>query len=46
MRDPDRDKGRLQDIIQAADNVISFTNGFSMAELLIDKKKYIDLCTT
>ena len=40
MRDPDRDKGRLQDIIQAADNVISFTDGFSMAELLIDKLRY------
>ena len=40
MREPNRDKGRLQDIIQAADNVISFTEGFSMEELLSDKLRY------
>lgn len=37
MREPDRDKGRLLDIMQAADNVISFTNGFTIKELLVDK---------
>lgn len=41
MREPNRDKGRLQDIIQAADNVISFTEGFSMEELLSDKLRYL-----
>jgi len=40
MREPDRDPGRLQDIIQAAGNIISFTEGFSKEELASDKLRY------
>lgn len=37
MREPERDAGRLADIIEAADHIISFTRGFSPEELLNDK---------
>ena len=40
MREPERDPGRLQDIIQAANNIISFTAGFSQQELEVDKLRY------
>ena len=40
MREPERDKGRLLDIIQAANNIISFTDGYSIEELSDDKLRY------
>lgn len=40
MREPERDKGRLEDIIKAADNIFSFTEGLSREELLADKLRY------
>ena len=40
MRESERDKGRLMDIIQAADNIISFTNELSLEELSVDKLRY------
>lgn len=40
MRDPERDSGRLRDIIQAAKNVISFTDGLTREELSNDKLRY------
>ena len=40
MREPERDLGRLQDIIQAADHIISFTEGHPLEELLVDKLRY------
>ena len=40
MREPERDKGRLLGIIQAADYVISFAQGFSLEELMADKLRY------
>ena len=40
MREPERDSGRLRDILQAADNILSFTEGRSREELLSDKLRY------
>ena len=40
MRDPERDNGRLQDIIQAAEHIISFTEGYSLEELSADLLRY------
>ena len=40
MREPERDYGRLQDILQAADNIISFIEGHSKEELASDKLRY------
>ena len=40
MREPERDNGRLQDIIQAANNIISFTEGYSLEVLYDDKLRY------
>lgn len=40
MREPDRDYGRLQDIVQAADHIASFTEGYSQEELANDKLRY------
>ena len=40
MREPERDHGRLLDIIQAANDIISFTQGFSLKELTGDKLRY------
>ena len=40
MREPERDLGRLHDILQAADNIISFTDGLLPEELLSDKLRY------
>lgn len=40
MREPDRDYGRLQDIIQAADHIAAFTEGYSKEQLGADKLRY------
>ena len=40
MREPKRDQGRLLDIVQAANHIISFTDGYSLEELLVDKLRY------
>ena len=40
MREPERDLGRLQDIIQAANHIISFTDGHSLEDLSADKLRY------
>lgn len=40
MREPERDNGRLLDIVQAANNIILFTKGYSMEELSADKLRY------
>ena len=40
MREPERDNGRLQDIIQAANLIFLFTDGFSMEDLSVDKLRY------
>ena len=40
MRDPDRDPGRLKDIIQAANHIISFTEGISIEDLTDDRLRY------
>lgn len=40
MREPERDPGRLADIIQAANNIIAFTVGYSMEELMKDNLRY------
>lgn len=40
MREPKRDNGRLQDIIQAANHIIAFTDGYSLKELSEDKLRY------
>ncbi|MBR5735496.1 MAG: DUF86 domain-containing protein [Bacteroidales bacterium] len=40
MRERERDNGRLQDIIQAIDNIMSFTDGLSLEELSTDKLRY------
>ena len=40
MRERDRDYGRLQDIVQAAEHIASFTAGYSQEELANDKLRY------
>lgn len=40
MREPDRDLGRLHDIIQAAEHINSFTKGLSQDDLMNDKLRY------
>ena len=40
MREPERDFGRLQDIVQAAEYIITFTEGYSEAEFAADKMRY------
>lgn len=40
MREPARDKGRLQDILQAIEYVKQFTEGLSYDEFLKDKRTY------
>ena len=40
MREPERDPGRLQDIIDAANHIVSFTEGYSQEELAVDKLRY------
>ena len=41
MREPERDFGRLQDIIQAANNILSFTEGHTQEQLSSDKLRYL-----
>ncbi len=40
MREPSRDKGRLEDIMCYADNVISFVRGKTFEEFVSDKLLY------
>lgn len=40
MRERERDNGRLHDIIQAADHIISFTEGLAIEDLKNDKLRY------
>ena len=40
MREPERDKGRLQDILQAANHILSFTEGYTEEQLSTDKLRY------
>ena len=40
MRELERDLGRLQDILQAADNIVSFTEGVLPEILISDKLRY------
>ena len=40
MREPERDLGRLQDMIQAANHIKTFTEGFSREELFSDKLRF------
>lgn len=40
MREPERDWGRLQDIINAANHIASFTEGYTQEELTFDKLRY------
>ena len=40
MREPERDPGRLLDIIQAAKNIIDFTEGCTKEQLSSDKLRY------
>ena len=40
MREPARDKGRLQDILQAIEYVKQFTEGLSYEDFLKDKRTY------
>lgn len=40
MREPDRDYGRLQDILQAAINIQTFTEGQTKEQLSSDKLRY------
>lgn len=40
MREPERDLGRLYDIIEAANHIASFTEGYSHEELREDKLRY------
>ena len=40
MRERDRDYGRLEDIIMASNNIMSFTEGHTEEELSVDKLRY------
>lgn len=40
MREPERDAGRLQDIVEAAEHIQSFTEGYSIETLAEDKLRY------
>lgn len=40
MREPERDAGRLSDMIEAANNILSFTEGLTSQELADDKLRY------
>ena len=40
MREPERDPGRLLDIVQAAKHIVSFTEGLTTEELYSDKLRY------
>jgi uncharacterized protein with HEPN domain len=40
MRERDRDYGRLEDIIMASNNIMTFTEGHTEEELSVDKLRY------
>lgn len=40
MREPARDKGRLEDILEAADYINQFTEGVQYPSFLSDKLRY------
>ena len=40
MREPSRDKGRLEDIVCYAENVLSFVQGKTFEEFISDKLLY------
>ena len=40
MREPDRDPGRIKDMLEAADYVISFVEGLSYEQFLADKIRF------
>ena len=40
MREPDRDPGRIKDMLEAADYVISFVDGLSYEQFLADKIRF------
>lgn len=40
MREAERDYGRLIDILEAADNILTFTKGYTMELLNSDKLRY------
>ena len=40
MREPERDAGRLADMLEAAEHISDFTEGFSMEALSKDKLRY------
>lgn len=40
MRDPERDKGRIEDMIEASNNVINFVDGLSFNVFSNDKLRY------
>ena len=40
MREPERDPGRLNDIITASNHIADFTRGLSEEELYSDKLRY------
>ena len=40
MREAERDYGRLIDILEAADNILTFTKGYTMEQLNSDKLRY------
>ena len=43
MREPDRDKGRIEDMIEASNNVINFVDGLSFNDFSNDKLGSISL---
>ena len=40
MRERARDKGRLEDIIEHADNIAMFMEGYTLEMLMADKRTY------
>ena len=40
MREAERDYGRLIDILEAADNILTFTKGYTLEQLNSDKLRY------
>ena len=40
MKEPERDPGRIQDMIEAADYVISFVDGLTYEQFLADKIRF------
>ncbi|MBR0109997.1 MAG: DUF86 domain-containing protein [Bacteroidales bacterium] len=40
MREPSRDKGRLEDIIEAGENIAQFIEGYDFDSFMADKLRY------